>query len=198
MRAPSAADPPSHLEASWKPRSPPPVVGRVVAGHGDDERPFGPGDAAHGRRHLAAVELRHGDVQEHDLRRVFDNPNDFDANLYLGILLRQDKMFDEAFGYLSRAVQLRPREQYARYHLGAVLAALGKPNEARPLLEGVAKEYPDFAEARALLASVYYRLNRKEDGDRERAIVQKLSNEQQAKQPGAQNGVGQTTPVKSP
>lgn len=127
-----------------------------------------------------------------------DNPNDFDANLYLGILLRQDKMFDEAFGYLSRAVQLRPREQYARYHLGAVLAALGKPEEARPLLEGVAKEYPEFAEARALLASVYYRLNRKEDGDRERAIVQKLNAEQQAKQPGAQNGNNQTTPVKSP
>lgn len=127
-----------------------------------------------------------------------DNPNDFDANLYLGILLRQDKMFDEAFGYLSRAVQLRPREQYARYHLGAVLAALGKPDEARPLLEGVAKEHPDFAEARALLASVYYRLNRKDDGDRERAIVQKLNDEQQAKQPGAQSGNNQTPPVKSP
>jgi hypothetical protein len=79
-----------------------------------------------------------------------------------------------------------------------VLAALGKPNEARPLLEGVVREYPDFAEARALLASVYYRLNRKEDGDRERAIVQKLSSEQQAKQPGAQKGTDSTPPVKSP
>ena len=127
-----------------------------------------------------------------------DNPNDFDANLYLGILLRQDKQFDEAFGYLSRAAQLRPREQYARYHLGAVLAALGKPGEARPLLEGVAKEYPDFIEARALLASVYYRLNRKEDGDREQAVVQKLNAEQQAKQPGAQKGTDHTAPAKSP
>jgi tetratricopeptide (TPR) repeat protein len=127
-----------------------------------------------------------------------DNPNDFDANLYLGILLRQDKEFEEAFGYLSRAAQLRPREQYPRYHLGAVLAALGKPKEALPLLEGVAKEYPDFAEARALLASVYYRLNRKEDGDRERAAVQKLNAEQQAKQAGSQKGTDSTTPVKSP
>jgi tetratricopeptide (TPR) repeat protein len=145
--------------------------------------------------------MRMGDSEKAKVEfksELADNPNDFDANLYLGILLRQDKMFDEAFGYLSRAVQLRPREQYARYHLGAVLAALGKPNEARPLLEGVAKEYPDFAEARALLASVYYRLNRKEDGDRERAIVQKLNNEQQAKQPGVQNKSDQTTPVKSP
>jgi tetratricopeptide (TPR) repeat protein len=127
-----------------------------------------------------------------------DNPNDFDANLYLGVLLRQDKQYEEALGYLSRAEQLRPREQYARYHLGAVLAALGRPGEARPLLEGVAKEYPDFIEARALLASVYYRLNRKEDGDRERAIVQKLNAEQQAKQPGAQKGSAANPPVKSP
>ncbi|HJQ30750.1 MAG TPA: tetratricopeptide repeat protein [Pyrinomonadaceae bacterium] len=127
-----------------------------------------------------------------------DNPNDFDANLYMGVLLRQDKQFEEAFTFLSRASQLRPKEQYARYHLGAVLAALGKPNEARPLLEGVAKEHPDFVEARALLASVYYRLNRKEDGDRERAVVQKLNSEAQAKQPGAQNAPNQPAPAKAP
>ena len=127
-----------------------------------------------------------------------DNPNDFDANLYMGTLLRQDKQLDESFRYLTRAVQLRPREQYAHYHLGAVLAALGKPGEARPLLEGVVKEYPDFIEARVLLASVYYRLNRKEDGDRERAIVQKLNSEQQAKQPGAQKAAEQPAPAKAP
>ena len=50
------------------------------------------------------------------------------------------------------------------------------------------KEYQDFVEARVLLASVYYRLNRKEDGDREKAIIQKLNAEQQAKQPGSQPG----------
>ena len=127
-----------------------------------------------------------------------DNPNDFDANLYTGVLLRQDKQLDEALRYLTRAVQLRPRERYAHYHLGAVLAALGKAEEARPLLEGVAKEYPDFVEARVLLASVYYRLNRKEDGDRERAVVQRLNDEQQAKQPGAQKVSDAPAPAKAP
>ncbi|HKQ52908.1 MAG TPA: tetratricopeptide repeat protein [Pyrinomonadaceae bacterium] len=145
--------------------------------------------------------MRLGDsekAKEYFKSELADNPTDFDSNLYHGILLRQDKQFEEAFGYLSRAVQLRPKEQYARYHLGAVLAALGKPDEARPLLEGVVSEHPEFSEARALLASVYYRLNRKADGDRERAIVQKLDSEQQAKQPGAQNGSNQAAPVKSP
>lgn len=126
------------------------------------------------------------------------NQNDFDANLFLGVLLRQDKEFDDALQYLSRAVRLRPRDQYARYHMAAVYAALARPKDALPLLEGVAKEYPDFSEARVLLASVYYRLNRKEDGDREKAAVQKLSAEQQAKQPGVQDNRSQPAPIKPP
>ena len=112
-----------------------------------------------------------------------NNANDFDSNLYIGILLRQDKQFDEARSFLQRAIQLRPREQYARYHLAAIYAAAGKPSDALPLLEGVLKEHASFLEARVLLASVYYRLNRKEDGDREKALIQKSNAEQQAKQP---------------
>jgi tetratricopeptide (TPR) repeat protein len=126
------------------------------------------------------------------------NQNDFDANLFVGVILRQDKDFDQAFTYLSRAVRLRPRDQYARYHVAAVYAAVGKPNDALPLLERVAKEFPDFIEARVLLASVYYRLNRKEDGDREKAAVQKLTAEQQSKQPGAETESNTIAPIKPP
>lgn len=122
------------------------------------------------------------------------NKNDFDANLFTGVLLRQDKEFEEAFNYLTHAIRLRPRDQYARYHLAAVFVSLGKPLDAVTLLEGVAKEYPEFSEARVLLASVYYRLNRKEDGDREKAAVQKLTEEQQAKQPGAQTAAPNKPP----
>ncbi|HEV8429649.1 MAG TPA: tetratricopeptide repeat protein [Pyrinomonadaceae bacterium] len=127
-----------------------------------------------------------------------ENQNDFNANLFLGVLLRQDKQFDEAFQYLSRAVRLRPRDQYTRYHLAAVYGALAKPKDALPLLEDVVREFPDFSEARVLLASVYYRLNRKEDGDREKAAVQKLNAEQQAKQPGAQKNNDEGASVKPP
>ena len=141
--------------------------------------------------------MRMGDSEKAKVafrNELADNANDFEANLYLGILLRQDKSFDDAFGYLSRAVQLRPRDQYAHYHLAAVYAALGKPNEARPLLESVTREHPDFIEAHVLLASVYYRLNRTEDGKREQGIVQKLNAEEQAKQPGAKDGEKSNTP----
>jgi tetratricopeptide (TPR) repeat protein len=139
--------------------------------------------AWHGR-----VLMRLGDTEKAKAAfrsELASNANDFEANLYLGILLRQDKQLDEALSSLRRAVQLRPREQYAHYHLAAVYAAAGKPGEALPLLEGVLKEHSDFVEARVLLASVYYRLNRKEDGDRQKALIQKSTDEQQAKQPGA-------------
>ena len=133
------------------------------------------------------VLMRLGDTERAKVAfksELASNANDFDSNLYLGILLRQDRLTEEARSCLQRAIQLRPREQYARYHLAAVYAAAGKPGDALPLLEGVLKEHGDFVEARVLLASVYYRLNRKEDGDREKALIQKSNAEQQAKQPG--------------
>jgi tetratricopeptide (TPR) repeat protein len=132
------------------------------------------------------VLMRLGDTEKAKVafrNELASNANDFEANLYLGVLLRQDKQLDEALGHLQRAIQLRPREQYARYHLAAVYAAAGRPGDALPLLEGVLKEHGDFVEARVLLASVYYRLNRKEDGDREKALIQKSNADQQSKQP---------------
>jgi tetratricopeptide (TPR) repeat protein len=144
------------------------------------------GQAWYGR-----VLMRLGDSEKAKIAfktELASNANDFDANLYIGILLRQDKQLDEALSYLVRATRLRPREQYARYHLAAVYASAGKVTEARPLLEGVLQEHEDFIEARVLLASVYYRLNRKEDGDKEKAIIEQLNAKQQAKQPGARAG----------
>jgi hypothetical protein len=58
-------------------------------------------------------------------------------------------------------------------------------NDALPSLESLVKDAPDFVEAHVMLATVYYRLKRKADGDRHQAIVNKLNAERQAKQPGA-------------
>ena len=44
---------------------------------------------------------------------------------------------------------------------------------------------PDFLEAHVSLALVYYRLKRKADGDRHRAIAEELQRQLQAQQPGA-------------
>jgi Tfp pilus assembly protein PilF len=66
-----------------------------------------------------------------------------------------------------------------------IFVSRGETERALPLLEAIVKEAPDFLEAHVTLATVYYRLKRREDGDRERAIVDRLNKEIQAKQPGA-------------
>ena len=53
------------------------------------------------------------------------------------------------------------------------------------MLESVAKEAPDAVEVHVQLATAYNRLKRKEDAERERAIVDRLNAEAQAKQHGA-------------
>jgi len=119
-------------------------------------------------------------------RELEINPNDFDSCLQIGILLKEDQKLDEARDYLLRALTVRPSEPNARFYLASIDVAQGKLNEALPLLEQLVKDAADFAAAHVTLATVYYRMGRKADGDREKAIVNKLNAEQQAKQPGAQ------------
>ncbi|MBS1809883.1 MAG: tetratricopeptide repeat protein [Acidobacteria bacterium] len=115
-----------------------------------------------------------------------NNPNDFDANLQMGIILKQDQNPDEALKYFRRALLVRPAEPNARFYIESIRVGQGKIAEALPELEQLVKDAPDFVEAHVMLATVYYRLRRKADGDREQAIVNKLNAERQAKQPGAQ------------
>ena len=72
-----------------------------------------------------------------------------------------------------------------RYQLAAIALDLGKVDEARRELESLVKETPEFTEAHVSLSMAYYRLKRPADGKREREIVEKLTAEAQAKQPGA-------------
>jgi len=113
------------------------------------------------------------------------NPNDFDASLNLGALLRQDAAYEEALPHLKRALLLRPGSPGARYQLGALYLETDKLDDARQVLEELVKEAPGFLEAHVSLGTVYYRLGRKEDGDREREIIRKIEAERQAKEPGA-------------
>ena len=79
-------------------------------------------------------------------------------------------------------MQVRPNDPGVRYQLASITLHEGKLEDARRDLEAIVKESPEFTEAHVTLATVYYRLNRKLDGDRERAIVQKLNAATQAQQ----------------
>jgi tetratricopeptide (TPR) repeat protein len=113
------------------------------------------------------------------------NPLDFDAHLYLGVLLKEDAKYDEAMGHFERALGVRPGDPGVRYQITTIYVSRGENDRALPLLESIVKDAPSFLEAHVTLATVYYRLKRREDGDRERAIVDRLNKEIQAKQPGA-------------
>ncbi len=113
------------------------------------------------------------------------NPLDFDAQLYLGVLLKEEQAFDQAMAHFERALGVRPGDPGVRYQIATIHVSRGETGRALPLLEAIVQEAPEFLEAHVTLATVYYRLKRREDGDRERAIVDRLNKEIQAKQPGA-------------
>ncbi len=122
------------------------------------------------------------------------NPNDFVSNLQLGALARADQNDQDADRYLRKALLLRPGDPGVRYQLASLDFSLGKVEEARKALEGILKESPTFVEAHVTLATVYYRLRRKEDGDKERAIIRQLNAEAQEKQPGVRPATGEQKP----
>ena len=112
------------------------------------------------------------------------DPYNFESNLHIGAMLRQDQNNEEAMKYLNRALETRPKDLGVRYQLAAIALSEGKLEMARNQLESIIKEAPQFTEAHVSLSIAYYRLKRPEDGKRERDIVEKLTAAAQAKQPG--------------
>jgi tetratricopeptide (TPR) repeat protein len=138
------------------------LYGRALLGNADQE--------AANRQFALALEI---------------NPNDFEANLHLGSVRQREQRLDEALTYLNRAAAIRPDDLAVRQALAGVHLGRGETERAKDLLESIVKDRPEFIDAHVLLATAYYRLKRKEDGDRERAEVVRLTAENQAKQPGA-------------
>ena len=132
------------------------------------------------------------------LRALEANPNDFEANLQLGGIRQRQQRFDQALTYLNRAAAIRPGNLAVQHALASVYLGLGEPERSLELLEEVVAEVPDFLDAHVLLATTYYRLKRKEDGDRQREIVARLTAERQARQPGAQSPEPASSPPRKP
>ena len=83
---------------------------------------------------------------------------------------------------MKKALVLRPGDPGALYQLALVEIASGELEAARRTLEPLVKEAPGFTEAHVSLATVYYRLGRREDGNRHQAIVQRLKAEEKARE----------------
>ena len=137
---------------------------------------YGMALAATGDTPAAAVAFR---------KELESNPNDYTSNVQLGTLLKQDEDYAGARRCFDKALGVRPRDAAVRYQLATLDLEDGETEKARLELEKLTQEIPQFVEAHVSLATAYYRLKRKEDGDKQRAIVLQLNAQKQAAEPGA-------------
>jgi tetratricopeptide (TPR) repeat protein len=107
------------------------------------------------------------------------NPDDFEARLRVGAALYEQRQLDAARQQLGRALALDPASSVARYMLARVERAQGQLDAAVRDLEKVVQDDPDWLPPHIELVALYYRLNRPEDGTREKKIVDRLSAQEQ-------------------
>ncbi len=108
-----------------------------------------------------------------------NNSTNFDAALSLARLYRLTNSLEEAKEYLLQAEKLRPGNPAVLYEY-AVFALSDKDYpQAEKCLQRVLEKLPEFLDAHVLLAEVYFRTRRRDEGLREKAIVKKLRQSQQ-------------------
>ena len=117
-------------------------------------------------------------------RALEQEPNDFEANLQLGNLRRDEGRLDEALAYLTRAARLRGDDPSVLHALGSLHLARGDYPKACEALEPLIRQAPEFQQGHVLLAMAYARLGRTADAERERAAARRLApgTERQRKQ----------------
>jgi len=106
------------------------------------------------------------------------NPSDVQAQLNLGSVLYSQRKLDAAREHLERALELAPASSQALYDLALVERAQGRVEAAVKDLETVVGKDPKWMDPHVELAALYYRLNRPQDGAREKQIVDRLASEQ--------------------
>ncbi len=105
------------------------------------------------------------------------NAFDFVANTEVAMELKQEGKLDEALEHIQRALQVRPADPGALYQRASIHIMQGHLDQARQEFEQLVHDVPLFAEAHAGLATVYYKLKRVEDGNRERDAARKAQME---------------------
>jgi len=84
-------------------------------------------------------------------RAVMVEPDNFQAQMALGVACGQVGYHDVAVVALGKALELKPGHVAAVYNLGLAYRSLGRDREARRCLEAVLRVQPDHADARQAL-----------------------------------------------
>lgn len=107
------------------------------------------------------------------------DPNDANANLYMGVIRLKQRDFASAKPLLELALKLRPGHPLTRLQLAKLDNMTGKYDEAATTLEDLERTDPNWLDPHVELATIYYKLHRPQDGQREREIVEKIEARQQ-------------------
>ncbi|UWZ85595.1 tetratricopeptide repeat protein [Occallatibacter riparius] len=111
------------------------------------------------------------------------DPSDFTANLYLGIIRFDDHDLDSARPLLELALSIQPQHPLARLEVARLRNMQGDTTQALSILEDLVKSDPDWLDPHVDLAALYYKLHRPDDGQRERDVVKRLQQVQQSHGP---------------
>ncbi len=110
------------------------------------------------------------------------DPNDFNANYFMGRLKRISGDSQGAQTYLARAARIRPGDASVAYEY-AILAFQAKDYaKAETLLNQVLATLPTYTDAHVLLSQVYFKTHRLDEGNREKAIIAELRQREQAEE----------------
>src|SRR6266849_760912 len=115
------------------------------------------------------------------------DPSNAGAEYVLGEMAKQNQQWDDAIQHFSRAARLDAGFGDAFVGWGGSLVSMKKFSEAIPPLETAVKLQSGNPAAHYMLAIAYARSGRKEDGDRELAIQQKLTQKGAAGEPAPES-----------
>jgi tetratricopeptide (TPR) repeat protein len=115
------------------------------------------------------------DDAKHEFEKeLATDPSNAGAEYVLGELARQSQLWDDAVAHFSRAAKLDSHFAEAFLGLGVSLMSLKRYSDAVSPLETAVKLEPGNPNAHYNLATAYTRAGRKEEGEKEFAIHQKL------------------------
>ena len=113
------------------------------------------------------------------LRKALEaNADDFEAQLNLGAVLTSARDLDGARRHLAAALRLQPDSPLVRFEMARLERTEGNLEAAVKHMEAVVRADPNWLQPHIELAALYYRVKRPEDGARERALVERLSEQQ--------------------
>lgn len=114
-------------------------------------------------------------------KAIEENPKNPDYYVSYATALRRDgtDKLDDAIVQLKSAQLINPGDWRIQLELGLCYQSKGQYADAAALIEKVLQSEPDLTAAHVALATIYFRLGRKADGEREKKKIAELEKKQQ-------------------